>query len=440
MSSTLTIILILAVGVIAAVLAHVITRLKFEKKATALEERVRSVEQERSEREQVVQGLEETLGESRRAAENLRLELTRKESELMHQQDKLMEQRKEVEKLQEKFAKDFEILASKILEEKTNKFTAKNKENMDQILNPLQEKIKSFEKKVEDTHKESLERQSALREQIRGLSKLNEQMSKDAVNLTRALKGDSKKQGDWGEMQLETLLEKAGLQKEVHFSTQGGFRDEDNNLRKPDFIINLPDNKHLIIDSKVSLTGYERFFSAEDELAEQAGLKDHVQSVQKHIKELGSKNYSDLYGINSPDYVIMFVPVEPALMIALQQDSNLYLNALDKNVVIVSTSTLLATLSTVASIWKQEDQKRNVLEIARQAGALYDKFEGLVQDLLKVGKQINASQDSYKAAMGKLTEGRGNLISRVEKLKTLGAKTKKALPDNLLERSKEELN
>jgi DNA recombination protein RmuC len=240
--------------------------------------------------------------------------------------------------------------------------------------------------------------------------------------------------------QLETLLEKAGLQKEVHFSTQGGYRDEENNLKKPDFIIHLPDNKHLIIDSKVSLTAYERFFSAEDELQEQAGLKEHVQSLQKHIKELGSKNYADLYGINSPDYVIMFVPIEPALMIALQNDSNLYVNALDKNVVIVSTSTLLATLSTVASIWKQEDQKRNVLEIARQAGALYDKFEGLVQDLLKVGKQINASQDSYKAAMGKLTEGRGNLISRVEKLKTLGAKTKKALPDNLLERSREELN
>ena len=440
MSLTLTIILFLVAGAVTATLAYVITRLKFEKKTTALEERIRSIEQERIEREQVVQGLEETLGESRRAAENLRLELTRKESELGHQQEKLLEQQKDVEKLQEKFTKDFEILASKILEEKTSKFTAKNKENMDQILNPLQEKIKSFEKKVEDTHKESLERQSALREQIRGLSKLNEQMSKDAVNLTRALKGDSKKQGDWGEMQLETLLEKAGLQKEVHFSTQGGYRDEENNLKKPDFIINLPENKHLIIDSKVSLTGYERFFSAEDDRQEQAGLKDHVQSLQKHIKELGSKNYADLYGINSPDYVIMFVPIEPALMIALQQDSNLYLNALDKNVVIVSTSTLLATLSTVASIWKQEDQKRNVLEIARQAGALYDKFEGLVQDLLKVGKQINASQDSYKAAMGKLTEGRGNLIARVEKLKTLGAKTKKALPDNLLERSNEELN
>ncbi len=440
MSTTLTIILILVAALVAGALAHVVTRLKFEKISTALEERLRSGEQERAERERMQNELEVELRASRESLEGLRMELTRKDSELIHQQERMSEQQQEVEKLQEKFTKDFEILASKILEEKSDKFTAKNKENMELILNPLQEKIKSFEKKVEDTHKESLERQSALREQIFGLAKLNEQMSKDAVNLTRALKGDSKKQGDWGEMQLETLLEKAGLQKEIHFSTQGGYRDEDDRLKKPDFIINLPENKHLIIDSKVSLTGYERFFSAEDELQEQAGLKAHVQSLQKHIRELGSKNYADLYGINSPDYVIMFVPVEPALMIALQQDSNLYLEALDKNVVIVSTSTLLATLSTVASIWKQEDQKRNVLEIARQAGALYDKFEGLVQDLLRVGKQINASQESYKSAMGKLTEGRGNLISRVENLKALGAKTKKALPDNLLERAREELN
>jgi DNA recombination protein RmuC len=440
MSVTLSILLILAAALVAALLSFVITKLKFEKKSTALEERLRSGEQDREEREKAIDGLEEELRNERRGSEQLRMELTRRESELSHQQEKLEQQQKDVEKLQEKFTKDFEILASKILEEKSDKFTAKNKENIEQILNPLQEKIKSFEKKVEDTHKESLIRQTALREQILGLAKLNEQMSKDAVNLTRALKGDSKKQGDWGEMQLETILEKAGLQKEVHFTTQGGYRDEDQKLKKPDFIIRLPENKHLIIDSKVSLTGYERFFSAEDELQEQAGLKAHVQSLQKHIKDLGSKNYADLYGINSPDYVIMFVPVEPALMIALQQDNNLYLEALDKNVVIVSTSTLLATLSTVASIWRQEDQKRNVLEIARQAGALYDKFEGLVQDLLRVGKQINASQESYKAAMGKLSEGRGNLISRVEKLKTLGAKTKKALPENLLERSKEELN
>ena len=438
MSLTLTIILIAAAILVTAVLSFVITKLKFEKKSTALEERLRAGEQDLMEREKMIGSLEEEVRNSRNNSEDLRMELTRKESELSHQQEKLEQQQKDIEKLQEKFTKDFEILASKILEEKSDKFTARNKENIEQILNPLQEKIKSFEKKVEDTHKESLIRQTALREQILGLSKLNEQMSKDAVNLTRALKGDSKKQGDWGEMQLEAILEKAGLQKEVHFTTQGGFRDEEQRLKKPDFIINLPENKHLIIDSKVSLTGYERFFSAEDEIQEKEGLKAHVQSLQKHIKELGSKNYADLYGINSPDYVIMFVPIEPALMIALQNDTNLYLEALDKNVVIVSTSTLLATLSTVASIWRQEDQKRNVLEIARQAGALYDKFEGLVQDLLRVGKQINASQDSYKAAMGKLTEGKGNLISRVEKLKMLGAKTKKAIPEKLVERSKEE--
>jgi len=263
-------------------------------------------------------------------------------------------------------------------------------------------------------------------------------MSKDAVNLTKALKGESKKQGDWGEFQLETILEKSGLHKDIHYTTQGGFRDDNDQLKKPDFIVNLPDNKHLIIDSKVSLIGYEKFFNSDNDTDEALGLKKHLQSVKKHIKDLSSKNYTELYNINSPDYVLMFVPIEPALMLALQSDKSIYLEALDKNVVLVSTTTLLATLSTVASIWKQEDQKRNVLEIARQAGALYDKFEGLVQDLLKVGKQINSSQESYKAAMNKLSDGKGNLINRVETLKILGAKTKKSLPDNLLQRAKED--
>ena len=238
--------------------------------------------------------------------------------------------------------------------------------------------------------------------------------------------------------QLEILLEKVGLQKDIHYSTQGGYRDEDENLKKPDFIINLPENRHLIIDSKVSLTAYEKYFNADDKLEESNALKSHILSIRRHFKELGLKKYNDLYSINSPDYVMMFVPIEPALMIALQQENNLYLEALDKNVVLVSTSTLLATLTTVASIWKQEDQKRNVIEIAKQAGALYDKFEGLIQDLLKVGNQLNASQTSYKAAMNKLSEGKGNLIRRVENLKTLGAKTQKSLPEKILEKAKED--
>ena len=430
--------LFIIIIVISVVITYIITKLKFEKKSSAQEEKMRSLEVEKQEKEKSIAELNLQIESMRNMHSTLQMDLVKKEAALGHSQQKLTEQQEDVEKLQERFTKDFEILANKILEDKSSKFTEKNKENMEQILNPLQDRIKSFEKKVEDTHKESIEKQSALRQQILGLKDLNEQMSKDAINLTRALKGDSKKQGDWGELQLETILEKAGLQKDVHYSTQDGYRDEDERLKKPDLIINLPDQKHLIIDSKVSLTGYERFFNAESEIDEKLSLKNHVQSIQKHIKELGTKNYTDLYGINSPDYVIMFVPIEPALMIALQHDQNLYLQALDKNVVMVSTSTLLATLSTVASIWKQEDQKKNVLEIASQAGALYDKFEGLVEDLLKIGKQINASQDGYKAAMNKLSEGKGNLIGRVERLKTLGAKTKKSLPSNLLDRAKED--
>ena len=423
---------------IGIILAYFFTKLKFEKETTVLEERALSLFNEKSEKETTISDLQKNIDHLRNEKEGITIDLTKKVSEITNLQTKLFEQKTDIENLQEKFSKDFEILASKILEEKSEKFTAKNKENIQQILHPLQEKIQSFEKKVEETHKESIDRHAALRQQIFGLKDLNEQMSKDAVNLTKALKGDSKKQGDWGELQLETILEKAGLNKEIHYSTQGGFRDEFNNLKKPDFIVNLPDNKHLIIDSKVSLTGYEKYYNAENEPSETIGLKNHIISIRKHIKELGAKNYTELYGINSPDYVLMFVPIEPALMLVLQNDHNLYLDALDKNVVLVSTSTLLATLSTVASIWKQEDQKRNVFEIARQAGALYDKFEGLVQDLLKVGKQINASQEGYKAAMNKLTEGKGNLINRVESLKKLGAKTKKSLPNTLLQRAEQE--
>lgn len=424
--------------VIGIVLAYFFTKLKFEKITSALTERINAFVNDKEIKERSISDLKLNIESIRSDKELTNIELTKKVSEISNLQTKLSEQKEDVENLQAKFAKDFEILANKILEEKSTKFTIKNKENIAQILNPLQEKIQSFEKKVEDTHKESIEKQSALREQIKGLKELNEQMSKDAVNLTKALKGESKKQGDWGEFQLETILEKSGLQKDIHYSTQGGYRDESDQLKKPDFIINLPDNKHLIIDSKVSLIGYEKFFNSETESDETLGLKKHLLSIKKHIKDLSSKNYTELYSINSPDYVLMFVPIEPALMLALQSDNSIYLEALDKNVVLISTTTLLATLSTVASIWKQEDQKRNVLEIARQAGALYDKFEGLVQDLLKIGKQINASQENYKNAMNKLTDGKGNLIARVENLKQLGAKTKKSIPGSLLERAKEE--
>jgi DNA recombination protein RmuC len=259
-------------------------------------------------------------------------------------------------------------------------------------------------------------------------------MSKEAINLTKALKGDNKTQGDWGETQLEILLEKAKLTKGIHYSTQGGFRDDEGRIKKPDFIINLPDNRHLIVDSKVSLTAYEGYFSAENEIEKEAFLSKHIKSIRDHFKDLSSKKYDTLYEINSPDYVLMFVPIEPALMIALNKVNDLYLEALDKNIVLVSTSTLLATLSTVSSMWRQENQKNNVLEISKQAGALYDQFVNLTEDLIKVGNQLKTVQGSYDSSMKKLT-GRGNLIKKVENIKQLGVNTSKKINQNLLDRA-----
>ena len=420
------------------IIGLLLTKNRSQRRISGLEVRNKMMSDEMERQKEEVQQLKEKSNVLISDRHALELQLTKKSAAFEKLEEKLAENNAQLDKLQEKFQKDFEILASKILEEKSLKFTQQNKENLKNILHPLQDKIQLFEKKVEASNKESLVMHTALKEQIDGLQKLNEQMSKEAVNLTKALKGDSKTQGDWGETQLEVLLEKAGLFKDVHYSTQGGYRDESGQLKKPDFIINLPDNKHLIIDAKVSLTGYEEFYNAETEKGKDSGMKKHLLSIRKHFKELGEKQYTDLYGINTPDYVLMFVPVEPALMVALSEEQHLYLDALDKNVVLVSNSTLLATLRTIASIWKHEDQKKNVLEIARQAGALYDKFEGFVNDLVRVGKSIKTSKESYDLAMNKLVEGRGNLVTSVERLKKLGAKAKKSLPQNIVERASED--
>lgn len=361
---------------------------------------------------------------------------TRLATELKNSDEKIAKNKEELNAIQEKFTKEFENLANKILEEKSTKFTEQNKLNITSILNPLKEKIEGFEKKVSESQKESVGMHSALKEQLNSLKDLNLQMSKEAINLTKALKGDSKAQGDWGETQLEILLEKANLAKDIHFTTQGGYRDEDGRLKKPDFIINLPDKRHLIVDSKVSLTNYEAYFNADDEEQKKFHLKKHIESIRKHIKELSEKKYESLYEINAPDYVLMFVPIEPAYLLALNNNNSLYLEALDKNVVMVSTSTLLATLSTVSSMWRQENQKKNVLEIANQAGRLYDQFVNLTDDLIKVGTQLKTVQGSYDTSMKKLT-GKGNLVKKVEKIRELGAKTSKIMNKNLLDRASE---
>jgi len=405
------------------------TRLKFEKKQATLEERNTILSNSFHE-------ITEDLKNSQLEKETLIATKTRLDTELKNSELKLVDNKQELDKIQEKFTKEFENLANKILDEKSSKFTEQNKLNITSILNPLKEKIEVFEKKVSESQKESIGMHSALKEQLNSLKDLNIQMSKEAINLTKALKGDSKTQGDWGETQLEILLEKANLAKDIHFTTQGGYRDEEGGLKKPDFIINLPDNRHLIVDSKVSLTNYEAYFNEEDEKQKVVYLKKHIESIRKHIKELSDKKYESLYEINTPDYVLMFVPIEPAYLLALSNNNQLYLEALDKNVVLVSTSTLLATLSTVSSMWRQENQKKNVLEIANQAGRLYDQFVNLTDDLIKVGNQLKTVQGSYDTSMKKLT-GKGNLIKKVEKIKELGAKTSKIMNKNLLDRASE---
>ncbi len=374
----------------------------------------------------------------RKEKEFLNTELTRRTTEYENLHEKNQEQKSEVEKLQEKFSKEFENLANKILDEKSNKFTEQNKENIKNILTPLQEKITIFEKKVDQTHKESIDYHAALRQQILGLKDLNEQMSKEATNLTKALKGDSKMQGNWGELVLERVLEKSGLEKDREYVVQQSFTTENGDRVLPDVVIYLPDNKKMVIDSKVTLTAYERFVNEDNEDLRANYLKEHIIALKRHIDQLSEKNYQDLYDIESPDFVLLFVPIEPAFAIAINEENQLYNKAFEKNIVIVTPSTLLATLRTIDTMWNNEKQQRNAIEIARQAGALYDKFEGLVKDLTGVGKRIDDAKKDYSSAMNKLVDGRGNLITSVEKLKKMGAKAKKSLPEAIIKRASDD--
>ena len=393
---------------------------------------------------QQLQDLKETISkieiereDIRKEKDFLNAELSRRNTEFENLQQHNLKRDEELAKQQEQLRKDFELMASKILDEKSEKFTLQNKENIKNILNPLEEKIKTFEKRVEDSQKESISMHSALKEQLLGLKDLNQQMAKEATNLTKALKGDSKTQGNWGELVLERVLEKSGLEKDREYFVQQNFQREDGSRVMPDVVLHLPDSKIMIIDSKVSLTAYEQLVNAEDE-ERPLFLKAHVNSIKKHVDQLSAKNYQDLYDIESPDFVLMFIPIEPAFAVAINEDNTLYNKAFEQNIVIVTPSTLLATLRTVDTMWNNEKQQQNAMEIAKQAGALYDKFEGLVSDLTGVGKKLDAAKTDYSAAMNKLVEGKGNLISRVEKIKKMGAKAKKALPESIIKRASDD--
>jgi len=375
------------------------------------------------------------LKAEREKSEKLTSENSSMKSDYFNLQTKLNEQKEEIEKLQEKFTKEFENLANRIFEEKGSKFTEQNREKLNELLNPLKDQILRFEQKVEETNKENIRGNASLREQLSMLKDMNQQITQEAKNLTEALKGQSKTQGNWGEFILENILEKSGLVKGREYVVQESLTAESGKRFQPDVIIKLPENKSIVIDSKVSLVGYEKFISQEEEHQKQLGLREHINSIRSHIKNLNSKNYQNLYQLESLDFVLMFMPVEPAFALAVQNDQTIFNDAFEMNIVIVSPSTLLATLRTISSIWRQEKQNRNALEIAKQSGDMLDKFTSFVDDLLIVGKGLISVKDNYDKAMNKLTDGRGNLINRAEKIKQLGAKASKSLPPNILNRA-----
>ena len=357
------------------------------------------------------------------------------ETNLKNLRERMAEHQEEIKVLHDKFSHEFKNLANDIFDEKTRKFTDQNKVNIDELLKPLGQKITDFERKVEEANKDNLKRNTALDVEIRSLKDLNLKITKEAENLTKALKGESQTRGSWGEMILESILEKSGLEKGREYFIQETHKNEEGRRFRPDVVVRLPDNKNIVIDSKVSLVSYDKYVNTEDDEEKARHLKAHIHSIRTHVKNLSEKNYQQLYKLDNLDYVLMFIPIEPSFLLAIQNDHQLYDDAHDKNIIIVSPTNLIATLRTIVSIWKQEYQNQNAVEIARQGGALYDKFVALVEELLKVGHNIKKTQSSYEDAMNKLSTGKDNLIRKTERLKELGAKTSKTQDERLVERA-----
>lgn len=435
--------------IVGLILGYLVAHFKFKSSQALSREEAEVLETEREEALRTISRLEERNERLDAEAQQNKNDMLREQSRANEAEkenvrlksvndnlrEKLDEQKEELQNLQKRFKDEFENLANKILEEKSKKFTEQNKEKLDQLLKPLGEKMEEFKKKVEETHKEDIRGRSSLEQHLKHLQELNQQMAKEAKDLTKALKGEAKTQGSWGEVILQRILEKSGLSKGREYEIQEHHTTDDGRRLQPDVVVHLPDEKRLVIDSKVSLTAYERYVSADDDAERRSALKQHVNSLRSHVKGLSGKNYHDIYGGNSPDFVLMFVPIESAFGLALQFDTDLYYEAFEKNIVIVSPSTLLATLATIDSVWKQEYQNKNAMEIAERGGALYDKFVLFVESMQDIGQRIRQTQESYDQAMTRLSTGQGNVIRQVEMLKELGAKAGKSLPGELADRN-----
>ena len=340
----------------------------------------------------------------------------------------------DINKMKEILTLEFKNLANEIFEEKTKKITDINKENLSNILDPLKENIARFERKVESSNKDAVEFNAILKSEINHLKNETLKMRDDANNLANALRGESKTQGDWGEQQMETILNAAGLEKNIHYEKEKNLKNENEDNQRLDYIVKLPGDKCIIIDSKVSLVAYVNYYNSEDKEDKKHYLKEHLKSINTHITTLSNKNYQEL-DINQPDYILMFMANEPAFKLAVLEDVSIYNKAIDRNIVMVTNSTLFATLKTVAYMWKQDKANKNAIEIARQAGSLYDKFQSFSEDLIKVGNNLNTTKNTYEDAMKKLTEGKDNLVRKTERLRELGAKASKKINPKLLDRS-----
>ena len=411
-----------------AILTWVLLRLRVQAQQAALIERCSAVDRNQAETKQELEA-------SRLQVVDLSAQVAKADADLKNANARMQEYARDLEAMQNRLKTEFENLANRILEEKSSKFTAQNQTNLEQLLGPLKTQIGEFKNRVEQVYTTETADRSALRQQIDSLKDLNQKINEEAKNLTLALKGDSKTQGNWGELILEKVLESSGLKKGTEYVVQNSLKNEEGKNLRPDVVINLPDKKHFVIDSKVSLTAYEQYCSCENSEDQKILLKEHIKSVRKHVDELAGKKYHDLYQINAPDFVFMFVPVEPAFSLALRSDGSLFTDAFEKKVILVTPTTLLATLRTVDQIWKQELQTRNALEIARKSGDLYDKFVLFYTSLEKVHSKLNETQSAFKDAFDDLKNGRGNLIKRVEDIKKLGIKASKELPAQVVQQA-----
>ncbi len=432
----------LIVGMITALVATVITLLWSRTKRGDHEQQLKSEIARLEERGRQIPRLETQLGDRDDRLQQLQRQLTDSKAEnaqlttsIEGMQRHHRHQLEELEAARKKMVGEFENIANRVIDEKGKRFDENNRKGIDELLKPVRAQLKDFRSRVDEIHHSDVKERATLKEHLNQLQQLNQEMNREARNLTRALKGDNKAQGNWGEMILERVLEQSGLRKGVEYETQGSYRDSENRLLRPDVIVHLPEGKDIIVDSKVSLTDYNRYVEAEDEAQQSAALADLVKSIRNHISDLNNKDYSDLKGVRSLDFVLMFMPIETAFVAAFQSDEKLFADAFEKKIVVVTPTTLLATLRTIENIWRYERQNQNALKISDKASAIYDKLRGFVEDFEKIGTQLVTVQGSYDAALNKLTSGRGNLIKQAGDFVELGVKVKKELPKSITESS-----